>query len=143
MPLVYDKLGFRFQYPDNWTLDEAEAEATRSSVTVYSPEGGFWSITVHPDSADPLELAQAGVKAMRDVYEQLDAEPAEERQVAGFDAEGFELNFYCLDLTNTAIVRAFRGGSASYVVFCQAEDREYERIGPVFEAMTHSLHVRD
>jgi hypothetical protein len=143
MPLLYDKLGVRFQYPDNWTLDEDEAQATRSSVTTYSPDGAFWSITVHPDSAEPAELAKAAVKAMREVYEQLDAEPEEDLEVAGFDAEGFELNFYCLDLTNTAIVRAFRGGSASYVVFCQAEDREYVRLAPVFEAMTQSLQVRD
>ena len=143
MPLLYDKLGVRFQYPENWQLDEAESQATRASVTVYSPEGGFWSITVHPDSADPAELAKAGVKAMRDVYEQLDAEPEDEHEVAGFETDGYEMNFYCLDLTNTAVVRAFRGGSASYVVFWQAEDRAYERIGPVFEAMTQSLHVRE
>jgi hypothetical protein len=142
MPALYDKLGVRFQYPDNWTLDEDEAQATRSSVTVYSPEGAFWSITVHPDSADPGELAAAAVQAMREVYEQLDAEP-QAGVVAGRQSVGFELNFYCLDLTNTAVVRALRGPSASYVVFWQAEDREYERIAPVFEAMAQSLRVSD
>jgi hypothetical protein len=142
MPGLYDKLGLQFQYPDNWTVDEGESQETRSSVTVYSPEGGFWSITVHPQADEPAELAGAAVAAMREVYEQLDAEP-EISVIAGHEAEGFEMNFYCLDLTNTAVVQSFRGPRATYVVFWQAEDREYARISPVFAAMVQSFRVSD
>ncbi len=140
MPALYDKLGVRFQYPDNWTRDEDEAQETTSSVTVYSPEGAFWSITVHPQAAPPTELAKAAMQAMREIYEQLDAEP-DDTVVAGHEAVGFELNFYCLDLTNTAVVRSFVGPDAAYVVFWQAEDRDYARLAPVFDAITQSLRV--
>ena len=57
MPAVYDKMGIRFLYPDNWALDEEDALQGNQSVSVYSPEGAFWSIVLHPKHADPAELA--------------------------------------------------------------------------------------
>lgn len=138
MPATYEKLGIRFDYPENWSVDEEEAQQTRSSVSVYSPGGAFWSIAIHPRSADPQELTFAALKAMREVYNELDAEPRQ-GSIAGNDSQGFEMNFYCLDLTNTAVVESFRAEEATYVVFWQAEDREYERLGPVFRAITRSL----
>ena len=38
MPAVYEKMGIRFMYPDNWTLDEEEALHGNQSVSVYSPQ---------------------------------------------------------------------------------------------------------
>lgn len=138
MPHTFERLGIRFQYPDNWTIDEQEALEGNGAVTVYSPEGGFWSVAVHPVSASLPSLLEAAVKAMREVYEQLDAEPVED-EIAGYDLDGFDMNFYCLDLTNTACVRGARTNNSTLVVFWQAEDREYEEILPIFRAMTTSL----
>ena len=59
--------------------------------------------------------------------------------MAGEELVGYDLNFYCLDLTNTAQIRAFRRNEKIYLVLFQAEDREYEHIEPVFRAMTRSL----
>ncbi len=138
MPQLYKKLGIHFQYPDNWTLDEQEALEGNGAVTVFSPEGGFWSVAVHPAQADLPKLLSAAVTAMREVYEQLDSEPAEET-IAGHELTGYDMNFYCLDLTNTACVRGIRDGQRTLVIYCQAEDREYERIAPIFHAMSTSL----
>ena len=52
---------------------------------------------------------------------------------------GYDLNFYCLDLTNTARVRCLRLAHATYVIFFQADDLEYARMELVFQAMTVSL----
>ena len=41
---MYEKMGIRFLYPENWMLDEEEASSRLVSVTVYSPHGAFWSI---------------------------------------------------------------------------------------------------
>lgn len=95
MPHVYKKLGIHFQYPDNWTIDEQEALEGNQSVSVFSPEGGFWSVAVHPPGAELPRLLEAAVKAMRDVYPQLDSEEAVET-VAGRELTGFDMNFYCL-----------------------------------------------
>ena len=44
---------------------------------------------------------------MREQYDELDAEAVTEK-VAGKELIGYDMNFYCLDLTNTAQVRSFR-----------------------------------
>ena len=61
------------------------------------------------------------------------------KKVADRELAGFDLFFYYLDLTNTAQVRCSRDQQASYTVFCQAEDREFEQVRLVFDAMTTSL----
>ena len=39
MPATYDKMGIRFLYPENWTLDEEDAVQGCKSVSVNSPKG--------------------------------------------------------------------------------------------------------
>jgi hypothetical protein len=139
MAAKFDNLGISFQYPENWQLDEAEIRAGQSAVTIYSPGGGFWSVALHTaQTAQPAQMAQAALDAMRKEYDELDAEPVRET-VAGHELVGFDLNFFCLDLTNTACIRSLRAGFTTYTVFYQAEDREYEQIGPVFAAITLTL----
>jgi hypothetical protein len=72
------------------------------------------------------------------VYDELDDEPTAET-FAGREMIGREMNFYCLDLTNTAVARSFATEQGSYLVFCQSDDREYALVAPVFEAITRSL----
>lgn len=138
MPAEFHKLGLAFQYPENWTLDEQDALAGRESVTVVSPGGAFWSVSIHPPGTDPQKLAKAAVKAMREEYTDLEAEAVHD-SIAGRPLVGYELNFYYLDLTNTAEIRCLAMEQATYSIFCQAEDREYAQARPVFLAMLHSL----
>jgi len=137
-PRRFAKLGISFQYPDNWTLDEEDARAGRMSVTVYSPGGAFWSIAIHPHSADPAGLAEAAVEAMRQEYADIEVEEVRET-LAGHEMIGCDLHFYYLDLTNTAQIRCVRANRATYSVFFQAEDREFDQIYRVFQAMTVSF----
>ncbi|MEX0711299.1 MAG: hypothetical protein WD278_03050 [Pirellulales bacterium] len=138
MTADYEKLGIHFRYPENWTLDESDALEGQDSVSVYSPAGAFWSVTLHPPATDPQMLVDAALKAMRQEYDELDAETVRET-VAGRELLGCDMNFYCLDLTNTAVVRSFGTEHATYLVFCQADDREFEAVEPVFRAITLSL----
>jgi hypothetical protein len=138
VPKTYDRVGLRFQYPDNWTLDETEALSGEPSISVYSPGGAFFSVALHPRNAHPRKLADAALTAMQEEYEDLESEPVEE-VVAGLEAVGHDINFCYLDLTNTATVRCMRRGPHVLVVFCQAEDRDYVELKAVFAAMTHSL----
>jgi hypothetical protein len=138
MSARYDKLGISFQYPENWTLDEADAMAGRGSVTVVSPGGAFWTIAVHPRTAEPRVLAQGVVDAMKEEYGEVEVEEVHET-VGGRELVGFDLNFYYLDFTNSAQIRAVRIGRTAYTIFCQGEDREFDRVGRVFDAITFSL----
>ena len=138
MPALFRKLGISFQYPDNWALDEEDALAGRKSVTVFSPGGAFWSVSVHPQSTHPLRMAEAAVDAIREEYAELEVEEARET-IAGRETVGFDLTFYYLDLVNSASVRCLRTDRATYAVFCQAEDHEFDQLHPVFLAITTSL----
>jgi hypothetical protein len=138
MPARFDSLGVSFQYPDNWKLDDSDALSGHRSVTVYSPGGSFWTVSIHPGTADPAKLASTVVETMRQEYDSLEAEEAEE-SVAGIDLSGYDMAFYCLDLTNTAHVRSLRIAHGTYTIYCQAEDREYGQVAMVFQAMTYSL----
>lgn len=138
MPAEFNKLGVSFLYPDNWTLDDKDARAGRDSVTVYSPGGAFWSISIHRPSVDPADLAETVVKAMKAEYEDLEAEQARET-IEDIELTGYNLSFYCLDLTNTASIRCLRTHRATYAIFWQVEDREFEQVGNVFLAITISL----
>jgi len=138
MPAKFEKLGISFQYPENWTLDEEDARAGSKSVTVFSPGGAFWSVAVHPRSADPADLSKAAIEALKEEYEQLEQHVAQET-IAGRELIGYDLNFFYLDLTNTAQIRCLRTDQATYTVFCQGEDREFDEVRLVFQAMTTSL----
>lgn len=138
MPAEYSKMGARFSYPENWTLDTDELNGEGNSITVYSPGGGFWSLGVHPAGTNAGQLAAEALEAMGEEYEHL-----ESHEISETNAEdilvGYDLNFFYLDMTSTAKIRCVRRSGATYAIFCQAEDREFEQIGEVFRAITASL----
>ncbi len=137
MAKTYEKAGIRFDYPENWRIEE-ESLSEQQAVTVYSPGGGFLSVVCHPLHVEPSELATACLEMMQKEYDNLDSEVASE-SISDHDMIGYDLNFYCLDLTNTTHIRSCRTADSTYLVFYQAEDREFEKIAPVFRAMITSL----
>jgi hypothetical protein len=138
MPGQFDDLGISFQYPDNWSLDAQEAPDGRKSVTVFSPTGAFWSISIHPQVTDLMGLALEAIDAIREEYGDTDVVEVEET-VSGHELTGYDLNFFSMDLTSTARIRCFRSDQAALAVFCQAEDSDFERLYRVFDAITISL----
>jgi len=134
----FNRFGLSFDYPDNWSVDTEDSEGMYATVTVYSPEGAFWSVSGHAPGGESATLSSAIVQQMREEYQDLDSEPVEE-SIAGQSLSGYDLNFYCLDLTNTAQIRTLKTPAAIYLLLCQAEDREWERISHVFAAMTTSF----
>lgn len=134
----FDRFGLAFDHPDNWIVDTEDSEGRLATVTVYAPGGGFWSVSGHAPGGDPSQLAAAVVTDMRELYRELDVEPATE-ELGGCSLTGFDLNFYCLDLTNSAQVRTLATPAAIYLILSQAEDRDWENLAPVFAALTTSF----
>ena len=134
----FNRFGLAFDYPENWSVDTDDSQDRYAAVTVYSPDGGFWSVSGHASGGDPTALVQAVLEQMRKEYQDLDSEPVTE-QVAARALAGLNMNFYCLDLTNTAHVRTLETPEAIYLLLCQAEDRDWDKISPVFAAMTASF----
>ena len=138
MPVKYDRAGIRFLYPDNWEIaDETSDEQTRS-VLVQAPGGAFWSVDLCLQAMDSDILAAQVLQAMQQDYSDLEAEPVTD-QIGGRKATGYDMQFYCLDFLVSAKVRSFSACDRKYVVFSQAEDREFEEIDEVFLAITTTL----
>lgn len=142
MSKTFAKDGICFEYPDDWSAqadaEDAAAANAEHAVTVYTPEGAFWSVVMHPYSVDTDRMAKAAVEAMQAEYDDVDVEPVRE-QIAGVPLIGYDMSFWCLDLTNTAQVRCFSTDQATYLVFSQSEDREFAEIEPALRRITVSL----
>lgn len=138
MPSYYDQHGVRFAYPDNWTVEEPEDDEAELQVSVLSPDTAFWSLSIYPGLRDLRELAEQVLEAMKVEYAALEHDPADS-VVEGSSVVGYDLSFYCFDLTNSAQIRVFHRQRSTCLVLCQAEDREYENLEAVFGAMTASL----
>lgn len=138
MTAVYDQVGVRFLYPENWELaDEPESDLPRvTSVT--SPTGGFWALHVYEATSDPGDLADEVLASMRQEYDSLESERVTE-QIGSVQAVGYDLEFYVLDFVASARVRAFRHQDRTYLVLAQAESRDFDNLADVFRAITLSL----
>jgi hypothetical protein len=141
MPAVFDQLGIRFEYPDNWSVDEKALDPTTidgEQVVVSSPNTAFWQLSKHPAEADLESLFDEALSALRTVYQEMEVEPIQD-MLDDHGMDGFDVNFYCLDFTNTIWLRGFKTPGATFVLLCQAEDRELHEVGPVFRAMLASV----
>lgn len=139
MTAHFERHGVAFEYPENWQLDEEPDSDARLAVTLYTPSGAFWSLRVEHSSVAPRQLVASAVAAMQEEYGDMDVENVTQ-QIEDQELTGMDVNFFCLDLTNTAKIRAMRrAGLGSCTILFQAEDRELARIEPVFWAITTSL----
>jgi hypothetical protein len=137
MPRIFDELGLRFVYPDNWELETQDSDNAQV-VTVASPGGPFWCVSVLPPDAGMAEAAQAMLDGLQSEYDNLDSEAVVD-DVLNHELLGYDVNFFCFDLTSTAQIRSFQTPQATYTVLWQAEDRDLEEYEPVFTAITTSL----
>jgi len=136
-PREFNNHGIRFLYPPNWLIEEEGYLEGKYSVTACSPTGGFWTVSLHPRHADPRDLVQAAVAAMRQEYDSLESEPYTQ-QVAAGNMVGAEMHFFYLDLVCVCRVQAVRTDSGTFVFFCQTVDHDFETLDRVFQALTIS-----
>jgi hypothetical protein len=134
----YDKAGLRFLYPENWKIADEQIADLPQSITVESPNSGFWVIMAYEPEIEPAALVEQVVESMRDEYDGLEAYPVV-RKFGDTEAEGTDMMFYCLDLVVHSRVLAVRALGKSLLTMWQAEDREFEDLEPVFDAITTSL----
>jgi len=146
MPSAFEQSGLRFEYPENWALEHSSNDASDGTaedkieqVVVSSPNTAFWHLSKYPAAADLELLFDEALAALRSEYKDMETEPADEMAVEGRRLAGFDVNFICLDLTNTCWLRGFQTEDATFLLFCQAEDREFAQVNLVFQAMLASL----
>lgn len=135
---TYEGHGIRFLYPDNWKVQENRPEPDAHCVTLQSPESGFWMLHIYESRESLARLAYAVKQSLQKEYEQVDVELATE-DIEGKPLNGYDLQFCCLDFVVTASVRSFLLNGRACVLLSQAEDAEFEKLAPVFSAITTSL----
>ena len=138
---IYRSHGVRFQYPDYWELTEQRQE-NELSITVSSPETSFWSLTLLPDGPSPDEIMASAMVAFEDEYEELDIYPSE-ASICDRRSVARDVEFVCLELVNSAFLRAFRLGERSALVLYQGTDHELEETRETLEEITSSLHCEE
>ncbi|MEM9351643.1 MAG: hypothetical protein AAGA92_01390 [Planctomycetota bacterium] len=137
MPALYDSIGLRFEYPDNWSI-ESETESKGSQVVVSSPETAFWHAGKYDAGTELEPLFDEALAALRSEYRDMEVSYVEEK-IDSQHVTGYDVDFYLFDFISTARIRGVNTAGATYLVVSQAEDREMRTVGPVFQAMLASL----
>ena len=130
-----------FSFPESWKLDGDDSAANAGTISVVSPEGGFWCVRRERNDSDYDAIVQQAITAMRDVYSDLEVDTVVEH-VAGERLSGVDMHFFCLDLTGTAAIRVWQTLHGKYVIFSQADDAHLTHCKPIFDAITASLIQR-
>ena len=138
MPAVYQQFDVRFLYPENWSVMDEETDQWPRTVTLQSPETGFWTLQVFPPGQNARQAVLAVVESIREVYPDLEVLPATE-SIGDVLAKGVDIAFFYLDLLVEAHIRCVQTPTGLMVWHCQAESREFEEIEPVFRAISTSL----
>ncbi len=138
MVAKYDRCGIRFLYPDNWKVQEDTPQPHVHCVTLQSPGSGFWMLQTLESNESLEQLTSEVLASVREDYEEVEVHPAHE-DVEGIPLSGYDLQFYCLDFVVSAKVRSFSLPDRVCLLLFQAEDSEFEKVVPVFAAITASL----
>jgi hypothetical protein len=141
MSLQFERSGVRFQYPDDWTLEQEEND-NGWLATVSSPETAFLLVSYHTDVDDPAGLADMALEAMRESYPELESETVMET-LAGLPAIGHDVDFVALDLTNSCRIRSLAGPEGCLLLLSQCTDEELSGNGNALRAIGASLSVDD
>jgi hypothetical protein len=142
MAVKYDRSGIRFMYPETWDVADETREGQTRSVVVQAPGGAFWSVDLCPRAVDSQAAAAQVLRAMQQDYDDLEAEPVTD-WIGGREATGYDMQFCCMDFIIAAHVRAIGTQLGTLVFLCQGEDREFQRLEPVFRAMSESMFRDD
>jgi hypothetical protein len=137
MDNLYESHGVRFRYPGGWELSE-QREGEQLSITVSSPHAAFWTLSLFPGCPDPADIVAAVIDAFQEEYEELDDYPSKVR-LCRSPTVARDIDFVCLELLNTAGVRAFRVRDFTVLVLFQMTEGERAELGPVLERITRSL----
>ena len=133
----YKSHGVQFRYPEDWELSE-QRDGDQISITVASPVTAFWTVSLFSDCPAPTDLVAAALDAFHEEYDELDDYPSTVR-LCQRPTVGRDIDFVCLELLNSAGIRAFRAREFTVLVLFQLTEGEREETGPILEQITRSL----
>jgi hypothetical protein len=139
MPRTFEGHGIRFQYPDDWELEETEMEPGWM-VSVQSPNTAFMLLSMHPPELSVDDVLEATLAALRDDYRDLECEPVRQK-ICRRQAKGYDVQFVSMDFTNTCWIRSFRIPERTVLIMCQATDMEMDEAESALRDILASLQL--
>ena len=137
MTAVYDREELTFQYPENWKFEEDPKNGIPRTISVTSKAGAYWSATICDSARSTKELKQEYLETFKQEYEDLEMH-AVEFEIGKQTMEGLDLQFYCLDfLVHSRLIIQLIGQHRVLIAW-QAEDRDFDKLEPIFAAITFS-----
>ena len=139
MTAAYDKLGLKFLYPETWKLTDSGDSELPQEIIVESPDGGaMWSVHLYPGDTDAEALLNETLQTLGETYPDLEVStvPAKLDHAQG---DATEALFYCLDFLVRVRLQVLKPDNRTVLAWYQAEDREFDKLDIVFQAITTSL----
>ena len=135
---LFDDRDLRFEYPSEWSIEVKEIDPL-VTINLEHPAGiAFVIITIDLSCPDPGEVADSILETLREEYSDLEEDPFEEvvnkRLVSGYDVE-----FFALDLSNTARIRSFRTFTRTLTVYGQWSDLVDDEASDLAETIIRSV----
>jgi hypothetical protein len=136
--ITYDDHGVRFEYPSEWAVEVTD-NAPLTTVNLEHPDGvAFLIVTTDQSCPDPGEVADTILDTLRDEYPELEDDPFEEvvydRLISGHDVQ-----FFALDLPNTARIRCFRTLNRTITIYGQWADLVETEVSDLAESIIRSV----
>ncbi len=143
MTKVYQGLGLSCMYPENWNLSEDTSTGSPTGFMIESPTSAFMTVNEYPWNVAPREAVEKAREAMEAEYPEAEFEPFEPKLLLKgepiADSRAGDIRFYYLDLLVISRLIAFTVSKKTYLVQIQAEDRDFEKLEQVFQAMLVSM----
>ncbi len=134
----FERAGIRFQFPENWTLND-ETDGEDWVATLETPGSALMVLTYRED-VEPAELGDETIEALREEYPDLDAEVTVE-SVAGQTAIGYDVDFITLDSAVTAKVRVLEAAAGALLIFWQLAEKDREHYESLLNAVMASIQT--
>jgi hypothetical protein len=140
---LFDDHDVRFEYPSEWSMEVTDNDPLLT-INLEHPAGiAFVIVTIDRSCPDPGEVADTILETLREEYADLDDDPFEEvvnkRLISGHDVQ-----FFALDLSNTARIRSFRTFTRTITIYGQWSDLVDDEASDLAETITRSVeHSED
>jgi hypothetical protein len=135
---TYEDHGLRFDYPSAWALEVTE-DGPLVTIDLQHPDGvAFLLVSADDSCPDSGTVADSVLETMREEYPDLDADPTEEVVDDRF-VSGYDVQFFSLDLSNTARIRCFRTLIRTILIFGQWTDLLDAEVSDLPDAIVRSI----
>tara|TARA_R110002111_G_scaffold153375_1_gene220165 strand:- start:121893 stop:122351 length:459 start_codon:yes stop_codon:yes gene_type:complete len=136
---LFDEYGISFEYPNDWELSK-EVDETNGEIqiSVNGPDSSFWMISLFFAEIPEEELLKLSLKVFQDEYDELDVYEVK-AQLAGKKCLGYDIEFVCSELINSAYQRVFKAELFTVFILYQGNDLDLKTTLKDLEAISKSL----